>query len=171
MSCCAPMSTVRRLLLALGLQTLAGLVVWLVVAVAALYVDTEALDLLAVLLLFGQLVVAPLGLLLLPASGDRVADGLARGGRSLLRIGGVAAIVSLGIPRGELSAAVAAIYVVPGLLVAAASVLRFRAIRGPSDVAAVGAGISLLIGALFFVLHRQDVAFAGLPELAIHVSA
>lgn len=165
------MSTVRRLVLALGLQALGGLVVWLVVAVAALYVDTAALDLVTVLLLFGQLVVAPLGLLLVPASGNRVADALARGGRSLLRIGAVAAIASLAIPRGELSAAVAAIYVVPGLLVAAASVLRIPTIRGPSDIAAVGAGISLLIGALFFVLHRQDVAFVGLPELAIHVSA
>lgn len=165
------MSTVRRLVLALGLQALAGLVVWLVVAAAALYVDTAALDLVTVLLLFGQLVVVPLGLLLLPASGDRAADALARGGRSLLRIGGVAAIVSLAIPRGELSAALAAIYVLPALLVAAASVLRVRAIRGPSDIAAVGAGTSLLIGALFFVLHRQDVAFAGLPELAIQVSA
>ena len=165
------MSTVRRLVRALGLQALAGLVVWVVIAVAALYVDTAALDLVTVLLLFGQLVVAPLGLLLLPASGDRVADALARGGRFLLRIGGVAAIASLAIPRGELSAAAAAIYVVPALLVAAASVLRVRAIRGPSDIAAVGAGLSLLIGALFFVLHRQDVAFAGLPELAIQVSA
>lgn len=165
------MSTVRRLVLALGLQALAGLVVWLVVAVAALYVDTAALDLLTVLLLFGQLVVAPLGLLLVPASGDRVADALARGGRSLLRIGGVAAIVSLAIPRGEVSAAVAAIYILPAMLVAAASCLRMRAIRSPSDIAAVGAGISLLIGALFFVLHRQDVAFAGLPELAIQVSS
>lgn len=165
------MSTVRRLVLALGLQALAGFVVWLVVAVAALYVDTAALDLVTVLLLFGQLVVAPLGLLLVPASGDRVADALARGGRSLLRIGGVAAIVSLAIPRGEISAAVAAIYIVPVLLVAAASFLRMRAIRSPSDIAAVGAGISLLIGALFFVLHRQDVAFVGLPELAIQVSA
>lgn len=165
------MSTVRRLVLALGLQALAGVVVWVVIAVAALYVDTAALDLVTVLLLFGQLVVVPLGLLLHPASGGRVEEALARGGRSLLRIGAVATIASLAIPRGELSAAVAAIYVVPTLLVAAASVLRVRAIRGPSDIAAVGAGISLLIGALFFVLHREDVAFVGLPELAVQVSA
>lgn len=161
----------RRLVLALGLQALAGLVVWLVIAVVALSIDTAALDLVTVLLLFGQLVVAPLGLLLHPASGDRLADALARGGRSLLRIGGVAAIASLAIPRGELSAAVASIYLVPAVLVAASSVLRTRAIRGPADLAAVAAGISLFIGALLFVLHRQDVAFAGLPELGVQVSA
>ena len=165
------MSTVRRLVLALGLQALAGLVVWLVVAVAALYVDTSALDLVTVLLLFGQLVVAPLGLLLVGASGDQLVEALTRGGRFALRIGGVAAIASLAIPRGEFSAAVAAIYLVPSLLVAAASVVRVPAIRGPSDAAAVGAGVSLLIGALFFVLHRQDVAFAGMPELQIQLSA
>ena len=161
----------RRLVLALGLQALAGLVVWLVVAVVALSIDTAALDLVTVLLLFGQLVVVPLGLLLHPASGDRLGDALARGGRLLLRIGGVAAIASLAIPRGELSAAVAAIYLVPALLVAASSVLRVRAIRGPSDLAVVGAGISLFIGSLLFVLHRQDVAFVGLPELGVQVSA
>jgi hypothetical protein len=165
------MSTVRRLVLALGLQPLAGLVAWLVIAVVALYVDTAALDLVTVLLLFGQLVVAPLGLLLVPASGHPLTDALARGGRSLLRIGGVAAIVSLAVPRGELAAAVAAIYVVPALLVAAASVLRVRAIRNPSDLAAVAAGISLLIGALLFVLHRQDVAFSGFPELTVQLAA
>jgi YndJ-like protein len=165
------MSTVPRLVLALGLRALAGLVVWLVIAAVAMSIDTAALDLVTVLLLFGQLVVVPLGLLLVPASGHRLADALARGGRSLFRIGGLAAIASLAIPRGELSAAIAAIYLVPALLVASASCLRARTIRGPSDLAAVAAGISLLIGALFFVLHRQDVAFAGLPELMLQVSA
>ena len=161
----------RHLILALGLQSLAGLVVWLVIAVVAVSVDTAALDLVTVLLLFGQLVVVPLGLLLVPASDLPVADAFFRGGRFLFRIGGVAAIVSVAIPRGELSAGVAAIYLVPALLVAAGSVLRVRAIRGPSDLAAVGAGISLLVGALLFVLHRQDVAFAGLPELGVQVGA
>lgn len=165
------MSTVRRLVLAVGLQALAGLVVWLVVAVAALYVDTAALDLVTVLLLFGQLVVVPLGLLLVSASGHRTADALWGGARFLFRIGGVAAILSLAIPRGELSAAVAAVYLLPALLVGAASVLRAPAIRRPSDLAAVAAGIFLAIGAFFFVLHRQDVAIEGFPELAVQITA
>ena len=165
------MSTVRRLVLALGLQALAGLVVWLVVAAAALYVDTAALDLVTVLLLFGQLVVVPLGLLLIPASGHRAADALSRGARFLFRIGGVAAIVSVAIPRGELSAAVAAAYLLPAMLVGAASVLRAPAIRRPSDLAAVAAGFFLAIGAFFFVLHRQDVAIEGFPELAVQLTA
>lgn len=165
------MSTVRRLVLALGLQTLAGLAVWVIVAIVAANVDTAELDLVAVLLLFGQLVVVPLGLLLIPASGHRLADALSRGGRLLFRIGGVAAIVSLAIPRGELSAAVAAVYLLPALLVGAASVLRAPAVRRPSDLAAVAAGIFLAIGALFFVFYRRDVAIDGFPELTVQLTA
>lgn len=165
------MSTVRRLVLALGLQALAGLAAWVIVAIAAANIDWAELDLVAVLLLFGQLVVVPLGLLLIPASGHRMADAFSRGARFLFRIGGVAAVVSLAIPRGELSAAVAAVYLLPALLVGAASVLRAPAIRRPSDLADVAAGIFLVIGALFFVLHRQDVAIEGFPELAVQLTA
>ena len=165
------MSTVRRLVLALGLQSLAGLVAWVVVAVAAVLVDSAALDLVTVLLLFGQLVIVPLGLLLVPTGRHRLAGALTRGGRFLFRIGAVAAIASVAIPRGELSAAVAAIYLVPALVVAAASILRATTIRSPSDLAAVAAGISLGIGALFFVLHRQDVAVSGFPELTVQLAA
>lgn len=161
----------RRLVLALGLQALAGLAVWVIVAILATNVDSAELDLVAVLLLFGQLVVVPLGLLLMPATGHRVADALSRGARFLFRIGGVAAIVSLAIPRGELAAAVASMYLLPGLLVGAASILRAPAIRRPSDLAAVAAGIFLAIGALFFVLHRQDVAIEGFPELTVQLTA
>ena len=107
-----------------------------------------------------------------PASRRRWPTRSRRGGRFLFRVGGVAAIASLAIPRGELSAAVAAIYVVPGAA-------RRRGIgrcgRGEpavtSDLAASAAGIFLAIGALLFVLHRQDVAFAGLPELAVQLGA
>lgn len=161
----------RHLVLALGLQAVAGLAAWLIVAIVAASVDTAALDLVTVLLLFGQLVVVPLGLQLVPVSGHALADALSRGGRFLILVGGAAAIVALAIPRGELSAAVAALYVVPALLVAAASVLRAPRIRSPSDLAAVAAGGSLAIGAFFFVLHRQDVGFAGIPELALQVGA
>ena len=143
----------------------------MVVAVAALYVDTSALDLVTVLLLFGQLVIVPLGLLLMPASGHRTAAALSRGARFLFRIGGVAAIASLAIPRGELSAAVAVVYLLPALLVGAASLLRAPEIRRPPDLAAVAGGIFLAIGAFFFVLHRQDVAIEGFPELAVQLTA
>lgn len=165
------MSTVRRLVLALGLQTLVGLALWVIVAVVAVNIDSAELDLVAVLLLFGQLVVVPLGLLLIPARGHRAADALSRGARFLFRIGGLAAIVAVLVPRGELSAAVAAGYLLPALLLGAASVLRAPAIRRPSDLAAVAAGIFLAIGAFFFVLHRQDVAIEGFPELAVQLTA
>ena len=165
------MSTVRRLVLALGLQTLAGLALWVIVAVVAANIDSAELDLVAVLLLFGQLVVVPLGLQLIPASGHRMADALMRGARFLLRIGGAAAIVSLAIPRGELSAAVAALYLLPALLVGVASILRAPAVRRPPDLATVAAGIFLAIGALFFVLYRQDVAIEAFPELTVQVTA
>ena len=165
------MSTARRLIRALGLQALAGLAAWTIVAVVAANVDTAELDLVAVLLLFGQLVVVPLGLLLTPASGHRLADALVRGALYLFRIGAMAAIVSLAIPRGELSAAVAAVYLLPALLVAASAVIRLPGARSSSDVASSAAGICLAAGALLFVLHRQDVAFGGFPELAVQLTS
>jgi YndJ-like protein len=165
------MSTLRSLLRATGLQALAGLAVWALVAVVAANVDSAALDLVAVLLLFGQLVIVPLGLLLLPPARGGLEGALHWGGRALFRIGGVAALIALAVPRGELSAAIAALYLVPALLVAASGVLRLGRTAGASDVAAVAAGLLLAFGALLFVLHRQDVAFAGFPELAVQLGA
>ena len=144
---------------------------WAIVAIVAANVDSASLDLAAVVLLFGQLVVVPLGLLLVAPSGHRLADALWRGGRVLFRIGAVAAIASVTIPRGELSAAIAALYLLPALLVGVASILRASAIRRPSDLAAVAAGIFLAIGALFFVLYRQDLAIEGFPELTVQLTA
>ena len=166
------MGTVRRLVQAIGLQALGGLAAWLAVAAVAANVDSAALDLVSVLLLFAQLVLVPLGLLLMPSPGEPpLARALASGARFGFRIGAVAALVSLAVPRGELAAAVAAIYLVPALLVAGASLLRAPAARSASDAAGVAAGIFLAAGAALFVLHRQDVAFAGFPELAIQVGS
>lgn len=165
------MSTLRALLQALGLQALGGLAAWLLVAVVAVSVDSPSLDLVTVMLLLGQLVVVPLGLLLVPAARDTAAGALGRCGRVLLRVGGVAAIASLAIPRGELSAAVAAIYLAPALLVGASALLDARALRSTAGLAGVGARVMLAAGALLFVLHRQDVAFAGLPELSVQLAA
>jgi hypothetical protein len=165
------MSTLRSMFRALGLQALGGLAVWLLVAVVAANLDTSSLDLVAVLLLLGQLVVVPLGLLLVPAPRDTLAGALGRGGRFLFRAGGVAAIASLAIPRGELSAAVAALYLVPALLVGGWAALDATRVRSASDLAEVAARLMLLVGALLFVLHRQDVAFAGFPELAVQLAS
>ncbi|HEX7172676.1 MAG TPA: hypothetical protein VF365_08725 [Candidatus Limnocylindria bacterium] len=52
---------IRRLVRAMGFTALGGLAVWGVVAVVAWRVDDATLDLPAVLLLFGQLVIVPLG--------------------------------------------------------------------------------------------------------------
>jgi hypothetical protein len=164
------MGALRGLVRALGLQVLGGLAVWGIVAAAAIAVDDARLDLVTVLLLFGQLVVVPLGLLF-------VADPVVSAARVLFRLGGVAALASLAIPRGELSAAVAALYLLPALLVGAASAVRFvaalrdgSALRAP-NVAAAAAGVFLAVGATFFVLHRQDAAFAGFPELIVQLMA
>jgi YndJ-like protein len=165
------MSTVRHLVRALGLQAMAGLAVWLVVAVVAANVDAESLDLLAVLLLLGQLVVVPLGLRLLSGGQSPTARALLSGGRALFRVGAVAALASLALPRGELAAAMAALYLLPALLVGASALLDARGIGSTSVLAGVVARLMLSIGALLFVLHRQDVAFAGLPELAVQVGA
>ncbi|MGH2418461.1 MAG: YndJ family transporter, partial [Candidatus Limnocylindria bacterium] len=166
------MSTVRRLVRAIGLQALGGLAVWLIVAAVAANVDSAALDLVSVLLLFAQLVIVPLGLLLMPAPGaSPLARALVSSGRFGFRIGGVAALASFALPRGEVAAAVAALYLVPALLVAAASLLRAPLVRRASDLAGVAAGPFLAAGAVLFVLYRQDVAFAGFSELAVQVAS
>jgi hypothetical protein len=165
------MNTLRRAVRAIGLQATGGLVAWLVVAAVAANVDTAALDLVTVLLLFGQIVVVPLGLLLLPIGRGSPAEALLRAGRFGFRLGALAAIASLAVPRGELSAAVAAVYLVPALLVGASAVLDVRSVRGPSELASVAARVMLTPGALLFVIHRQDVAFAAFPELAVQLTA
>lgn len=165
------MSTLRLLVRAIGLQALAGLALWALVAVVAANVDSAALDLMAVLLLLGQLVVVPLGLLLLAPDRGGAVGALHRGGRAVFRIGGVAALVSLALPRGELAAAVAALYLLPALMVAGAALLDARVVRSTPGRAGIAARLLLAVGALLFVLHRQDVAFAGLPELSLQVAA
>jgi YndJ-like protein len=165
------MSTLRSVVHALGLQTLGGLVVWVLVATVAANVDSASLDLVTVLLLLGQLVVVPLGLLLVPGPRGTAAGALLDGGRFLFPVGGIAAIASLAFLRGELSAAVASLYLVPALLVGASALLDARALRSTSDAPGVVARLMLVGGALLFVLHRQDVAFAGLPELSVQLGA
>jgi len=156
---------------ALGLQTIGGLVVLTIVAAVAVSVDSATLDIVTVLLMFAQLVIVPLGVLLVSS------DPLVRAARYLFRPGAVAALASLAIPRGELSAAVAALYLLPALLVGAGAVLRAvaggrdRSLWRPTPLAEVAAGVFLATGALAFVLHRQDVAFAGYPEFAIQLTA
>lgn len=165
------MNAVRQVVRAFGLQALAGLAAWLVVAIAAASVDAPLLDLLAVLLLLGQLVIVPLGLRLVKGGRTPPAGALVSGGRALFRVGAVAALASLALPRGELAAAVAALYLLPALLVGVSAVLDARRIGSASELAGVVARLMLAAGAVLFVLHRQDVAFAGLPELAVQVGA
>ena len=147
--------------------------VWAIVAAVAWRVDDATLDMPAVLLLFGQLVIVPLGLGLLDGGGPRIAVALHRGGRVGVRIGGVAALAALALPRGEISAAVAALYLLPVLAIALAALLRFvtddrRDMRGVADTAAAG---FLFVGAVFFVIHRQGIAFGGMPEHILQLTA
>jgi hypothetical protein len=169
-------STIRRWVLALGLQAIGGLAVWMIVAAVAVAVDTATLDIVTVLLLFGQLVIVPLGLLLLPG-GVGLARSLVRGGRFLFRPGAVAALASLAFAPGQLSAAVAALYLLPATLVGAASVLRVASglrdgsIWRPVELGRSAAGGFLFIGALFFVLHRQGFTFGAFHDLVMQLTA
>lgn len=164
---------IRRLVRAMGLTALGGLAAWAVVALVAWRVDDARLDLPAVLLLFGQLVIVPLGLGLLDGPGPRIAVALHRGGWFGVRVGSLAALAALALPRGELSAAVAALYLLPVLAIGLAAVLRFvaDARRGMRDVADVAAAGFLVVGAFFFVIHRQGVAFGGMPEHILQLTA
>ena len=157
----------------MGLTAIGGLVVWLLVAAVAFRVDDARLDLPAVLLLFGQLVVVPIGAGLMGGGGPRIAPGLHRGGRAGLRLGGVAALAALLMPRGELSAAVAALYLLPLLAIGLASLVRALG-SGLPDAGSWGrtaAGGFVVVGALFFVIHRQGIGFAGMPEHILQLTA
>ena len=168
MRCCAPMRALRHVVRAIGLTALGGLLAWMAMAVVAWRTDAEALDLVTILLLFAQLVAVPMGLGLLRAPiHPPLATGLFRLGRRGVGLGGLAALLSLALPRGDLAAAVAAIYLVPALLIGAAVLLGARA----TSLATVVAGVSLAFGALLFVLHRQDLAFSWLPELGLQVAS
>jgi hypothetical protein len=164
---------IRRLVRATGLTALGGFAVWVVVAVVAWRVDDATLDLPAVLLLFGQLVIVPLGLGLLDGGGPPIANALHRGGWVGVRVGGVAALAALALPRGELSAAVAALYLLPVLAIGIAALVRFAAAsrRDMRDVARTAAAGFLVVGAAFFVIHRQGIAFGGMPEHIVQLTA
>ena len=164
---------IRRLVRAIGLTALGGLVVWTIVAVVAWRVDDARLDLPAVLLLFGQLVVVHLGLGLVDGGGPRIAVALHRGGRFGMRAGSVAALAALALPRGELSAAVAALYLLPVAAIGLAALLRAvadgrRPVSALAELAALG---FLVVGAAFFVIHRQGIAFGGMPEHILQLTA
>src|ERR687895_99258 len=100
---------IRRLVGAMGLTAIGGLLVRVLVSAVAWSVDDARLDLPVVLLLFGQLVVVPIGVGLMAGGGPRTAAALHRAGRAGLRVGSVAALAALLMPRGELAAAMAAL--------------------------------------------------------------
>ena len=157
----------------MGLTAIAGLVVWILVAAVAFWVDDSRLDLPAVLLLFGQLVVVPIGAGLLGGGGRRIGAALHRGGRAGLRLGGVAALAALLMPRGELAAVAAAFYLLPVLAIGLGSGLRALGggLTDAADWGRTAAAVFLVIGALFFVIHRQGIGFVGMPEHILQLTA
>lgn len=166
------MSTLRRLGVAFGLQALAGLALWLVLVGAAALTGAEELDGIALLLLFAQLVIVPLGLVLLEPRG-RVERALVGGARFGFRVGGVAAVAAVAVPRGEASAAIAALYLVPALAVGALGALRLagRAWRSPAELGRAAAAGFLAVGALFFVLDRQGIVLPDQPAVITRLTA
>jgi hypothetical protein len=166
------MSMLRWLVRAFGLQALAGIALWLVVAGIALAVDEPALELPAVLLLFAQLVVVPVGLRELRPGGGAVATALVHGAWFAWRPAAVAAIAALAIPPGELSAAVAAVTLLPALAVGLAALVSLPAVlRDPTRCGHGAAAAFLLVGSLFFVLHRQGGSWAGVDATIVQLTA
>ena len=166
------MSTFQRAVAAIGLQTLAGLVVWAIVAAVGLAFAEPALGLTSLLLLFGQLVVVPLGLGLLRLDGGPASLALVRGARFGWRLAALAALVAVAIPPGALSAAVAALWLVPALAVGLAAVLSLPvALRDPVRFAHAAAAGFLVVGALFFVLHRGGGDWAGVGPTIVQLTA
>ncbi len=161
---------------AIGLDALGGLSVWLLVVGVDAGFGEPRLGSIALLLLFGQLVIVPLGLLLFAARRP-IEHGLLLSARVLFRFGGVAALVTLAFPRGELSGAVAAVWAVPALLVGVAAAIR--AVGGlrsgnlwrRSELAQIGASAFLVVGAFFFVLYRGGIAVMGFGDVIIHLTA
>src|SRR5918995_2625506 len=164
---------IRRLVAAMGLTAIGGLVLWILVAAGAWSVDDARLDLPAVLLLFGQLVVVPIGVGLMAGGGPRIAAALHRGGRAGLPLGAVAALAAMLMPRAELAAAVGAFYLLPVLAIGLASVVRALAggLTGAAAWGRTAAAGFLVVGALFFVIHRQGIAFGGMPEHILQLTA
>jgi hypothetical protein len=68
---------------------------------------------------------------------------------------------------------VAALYLLPVLAIGVAALLRFatagrRDLPGMARVSAAG---FLVVGAVFFVIHRQGIAFGGMPEHILQLTA
>lgn len=158
--------------MAIGLQALGGLVVWLLVVAVAVLVRPPQLELVPVLLLFAQIVIVPLGLGLMSPRGA-LERAIVSGSVFGFRIGGVAALMAIGLPRGEIAAALAALYLVPALAVGFLGV--WRIVGGPwRDAGRLGEACAagfLAVGALFFVLHRQGGDLLGQPEQIIELTA
>src|SRR5918996_96126 len=106
----------RRLVRAVGLEGLGGLVLWAIVALAAVATAAPALGLIAVLLLFGQLVVVPIGLSMFRPGGALEANLLLLG-HLLFRFAALSAVIALAVPVGWGSAAVASVWLLPAACV------------------------------------------------------
>ena len=159
-----------------GLATVSGLAIWLVVLGAALLTRDPALGLVALLLLFGQIVVVPLGLGLLDPAGP-VERSLLIGARVGFRFAAVAAVMALAVSPGPISAAIGALYLLPALAVAVAAVVRLpgsiqrRDAWHASELARTAASGFLAVGALAFVLHRAGDPVLGFGEPILQLTA
>jgi YndJ-like protein len=164
--------SVRKVARALGLQALAGLVLWVVVAIAGVAAPDLGLDLIPLLLLFAQLVVVPLGLLLL-TSRTRVADAFELGARLFLRLGALAALATLAFPAGAIAGVIAAVWLLPtgfaGLSVLADFVARPR--LQVASLARLAGGGFLVAGASFFVASRLGLRPMGFSDEIVVLTA
>jgi hypothetical protein len=157
---------------ALGLQAMAGLVVWIAAAMVAATAPLARLDLIDVLLLFGQLVAVPMGLLL-SRSSTPLAEALQLNARILFRLAVLAALVATLLPQGLLAGLVASLWLLPAGFVGLAALARAAHLGDPipEELARVMSAGFLVAGAAFFVVHRAGLAPFGFSATIIELTA
>jgi hypothetical protein len=157
---------------AVGLQAMAGLVVWIAAVIVAATVPLARLDLTDLLLLFGQLVAVPMGLLLFQSSAP-LADALQLNARILFRLAALAALVAALLPQGFVAAAVASLWLLPAGFVglAAAADAAHRRDAHPGELARLLSAGFLVAGAAFFVAHRDGLTPFGFSAAIIELTA
>ena len=149
-------------------QIRVGVVIWLAAAVAGAV--SRRLDVIDVLVLFGPLVVVPLGLPLLDLDGDRSLAGTTR----LRLLAASALIVAFALPSSPASAALCVPWLAATVAVAWVGVRRWRTagpVRPAERHLATAAALWLPLAAVHFVLTRAGVTYQHINAELIELAA